>query len=400
MIKTKKYVGGLLPIIKNVKNLINQKESLMNELSKEEIERMWNEMATIDSISLQLDRIIELLELSNEKSDLIYNKIGTGSGGDNNPDVPTIDPIEVSPEGALSNWNYVLDPTTQSVEINEYKTAATDENVAVYANYMQDGIRYKTKLGSNFKFTDNTNVKTISFSNNLDGSNITSMDSMFKGCTNLVSVTFGKVFKYANITSMSNMFDGCINIQNIDIENINTSNLINMSSMFANSNILNINEILKNIDTSKVTDMSKTFLRYKGRLDITDFNTSAVKNMNQMFYSCSNDIIGLENLDTSNVSDMSDMFNSCSSLTSLNLSSWNVSKVTNMRAMFNGCSNLTSLNINGWDISNCMNLGLLFRFCSKLTEILVSRDKWVISEGCDTSLMFNGCGCSEVTYVD
>ena len=46
-------------------------------------------------------------------------------------------------------------------------------------------------------------------------------------------------------------------------------------------------------------------------------------------------------LDTSKVIDMLNMFNGCSSLTSLDLSSFDTSNVTNMNNMFNGCSSLT-----------------------------------------------------------
>src|SRR5574340_1254225 len=46
------------------------------------------------------------------------------------------------------------------------------------------------------------------------------------------------------------------------------------------------------------------------------------------------EIVGLEELDTSDVTEMSAMFKSCSSLKSLDLSSFNTSKVTTMRDIF------------------------------------------------------------------
>jgi surface protein len=56
-------------------------------------------------------------------------------------------------------------------------------------------------------------------------------------------------------------------------------------------------------------------------------------------------ITGLNYLNTSEVTNMENMFNDCSSLTSLDLSSFNTSKVTNMSGMFRDCSDLTSLAI-------------------------------------------------------
>ena len=53
-------------------------------------------------------------------------------------------------------------------------------------------------------------------------------------------------------------------------------------------------------------------------------------------------IEGLEHLNTSQVTDMSFMFRGCSSLISLDLSSFNTSEVTSMESMFRGCSSLLS----------------------------------------------------------
>ena len=48
---------------------------------------------------------------------------------------------------------------------------------------------------------------------------------------------------------------------------------------------------------------------------------------------------------TTGVTDMSSMFADCSSLTSLNLSSFDTSSVTNMSAMFAATSNLASITV-------------------------------------------------------
>lgn len=55
---------------------------------------------------------------------------------------------------------------------------------------------------------------------------------------------------------------------------------------------------------------------------------------------------------TSNVTDMSSMFYGASSLTSLNLSSFDTSNVTHMDYMFYGASLLTSLDLTNWDTTN------------------------------------------------
>ena len=50
------------------------------------------------------------------------------------------------------------------------------------------------------------------------------------------------------------------------------------------------------------------------------------------------------------------MFNKCSSLTSLNLSNFNTNNVTNMDSMFNKCSSLTSLNLSNFNTNNVTNM--------------------------------------------
>lgn len=42
----------------------------------------------------------------------------------------------------------------------------------------------------------------------------------------------------------------------------------------------------------------------------------------------------------------------------------------------------------------------MFYKCSNLASIYVTRNKWIIKNGCNTSNMFINCGVSEVTYKD
>ena len=64
------------------------------------------------------------------------------------------------------------------------------------------------------------------------------------------------------------------------------------------------------------------------------------------------------------------MFYYCSSLTNLDLSSFNTSKVTNMYCMFSDCSSLTSLDLSSFDTSNVTNMDHMFWYCSKLTTTI------------------------------
>ena len=81
-------------------------------------------------------------------------------------------------------------------------------------------------------------------------------------------------------------------------------------------------------------------------LDLSSFDTSNVTDMSNIFSNCSSLInLDLSDFDTSKVTDMSDMFSNCSSLTSLDLSSFDTLKVTKMSDMFSNCSSLANLDI-------------------------------------------------------
>ena len=54
------------------------------------------------------------------------------------------------------------------------------------------------------------------------------------------------------------------------------------------------------------------------------------------------------------------MFSDCSSLTALDLSSFDTSKVTNMRRMFSDCSSLTTLDLSNFDTSKVKDMGACF----------------------------------------
>ncbi len=58
------------------------------------------------------------------------------------------------------------------------------------------------------------------------------------------------------------------------------------------------------------------------------------------------DIVGIENLNTSEVTSMNCMFTSCSSLTSIDISTFDISKVIDVFGMFSACTNLSTIYCN------------------------------------------------------
>ena len=89
-------------------------------------------------------------------------------------------------------------------------------------------------------------------------------------------------------------------------------------------NSYNVIELdLSKYDTSKVTNMREMFMGCKKlkRLDISNFNTTAVTSMNRT----------------------GGMFQECDSLVELDLSSFDTSSITSTQNMFKGCDNLKTI---------------------------------------------------------
>ena len=85
-------------------------------------------------------------------------------------------------------------------------------------------------------------------------------------------------------------------------------------------------------------------------------------------------IILKKNLECSNY-----MFSNCSSLTSLNLSNFNTNNVTNMDSMFYYCSSLTSLNLSNFNTNNVTDMAVMFYESEKLNKNgIITKDKKIL----------------------
>ena len=180
------------------------------------------------------------------------------------------------------------------------------------------------------------------------------------------------------------------NILEIDLSNFDTSEVTNMSNMFYGmSNLTTLN--VSHFNTSKVTDMSLMFhdVRNLTSLNLSNFDTSEVTNMSNMFYGMSNlTTLNLSNFDTSKVTSMGLMFYGMSNVTALDLSNFDTSKVTNMGNMFYGMSNLTTLNLSSFNTSEVTNMGFMFYGIPNLTSLDLSN--FDTSKTTKMSFMFYG----------
>ena len=226
--------------------------------------------------------------------------------------------------------------------------------------------------------------------------NTYSLDLAFNNST-IKSFDCLKLNDTSNVRMASHCFDWCENLTNIN--KIDTSNMKNMEGMFYGCTL--ISDEVENFNVTNSKNIASMFTSCNfstNSLDLSNWNTSNICNMNELFKGCSGlTSLNLSGWGTSNVYDMNYMFAYCSNLTSLDLSDWDVSKVTNMENMFAYCSNLTSLDLSDWDVSNVKYMDGMFNVCSGLTSLDLSN--WDVSNVYEMNNLFASCSSLETLNV-
>lgn len=135
-------------------------------------------------------------------------------------------------------------------------------------------------------------------------------------------------------------------------------------------------EHLDYLNTSEVEYMNSMFTKCTSleTLDLSSFNMEKVTDMQTMFEGSTN--LRTINLPKgfigSNVTDLNGMFRGCVSLTELDLSGSNAEKVKNMGSMFYGCVALSNLNLSGFKTGSLTEMRYLFFSCQLLESLDLS----------------------------
>jgi surface protein len=207
-----------------------------------------------------------------------------------------------------------------------------------------------------------------------------------------IEIKSGASYLFYNSTGYSNIskYIKKMTVNGEEVEISNAPNLPNDS----NTVVVHFNKFNENISLYYLFYNNK----YITSIDLSNFDTSKITSMSEMFSSCSSlTYLNLSNLNTSNVTNMSWMFSNCSKLTSLDVSSFNTNKVKDMERMFYGCSQLKSLDISNFDISSVTSMRLIFSDCSSLTSLTVNTDVTSISS---SSNMFYNVTTSGTLYTN
>ena len=196
-------------------------------------------------------------------------------------------------------------------------------------------------------------VKAMPGSGTFNGFNVS---QYYNNSSNLLFVR-----QWGNIawTSMEGAFWGCYNMDVTATDVPDLSLVKSMKNMFASCSNLTGNSSFSNWNTSGVEDMSNMFQSAsKFNQNINNWNTQNVRNMSYMFTSTQLFNQPLNNWNTSNVSDMSYMFSNTYSFNQ-NIDSWNTANVTTMKSMF-GLATFFNQPLNSWDMSSVEDISEMF----------------------------------------
>ena len=145
---------------------------------------------------------------------------------------------------------------------------------------------------------------------------------------------------------MGSMFQMCKELEYLDLSNFNTSNVITMGDMFNKCHKLKEIKGINKLITNQVIDMKRMFhecyeLKF---LDLSNFDTSKVTNMEGMFKKCHKlkEIKGLNSFVTNKVNNMRGMFQECGELEYLDLSNFDTKNVEDIKDIFSECLSLKS----------------------------------------------------------
>ena len=277
--------------------------------------------------------------------------------------------------------------------------------------------------------------------------NVENMGSMFLGCSSLTSLDLID-FNTAKVTNMSGMFYGCSSLKTIycnDTWSCGFSTLMFtdctslVGAIAYDSSKKNVSyanpetgyftkveacpyAVLSNNNTTLTFYYDKLKIRRAG-MDVGPFTYSGEAGWDDQrasiqvvvfdksladhegltstaywFSGCSalGVVKGMEHLNTADVTNMTCMFSECSSLKSLNVTSWKTAKVTDMSYLFYRCSKLGSIKVSYFNTANVEDMSYMFYGCSLLTSLDLK--KFSTAKVTNMSDMFFNCSGLKTIY--
>jgi surface protein len=299
--------------------------------------------------------------------------------------------------------NIPQDKINMSVFVNNTKIKDLKENETeiffenIYNNKIK--IKYSGKLTNLFSlFSNLINLEVINL-NEMDTSEVRTMEKMFYGCTSLKSVTMNYI-KTPNLENSNSMFENCEKLEKIYMKNFDTKNIVSSKSMFEDCKQLNKIYIDNYFDLTKCEDASDMFngcnslkeiyLKNNGEKSVP-INIKSIFNENYAL-----ERIYLNKFDKKIIIDISSAFNNCRNLKSIDLSKFDTGQVTSIHSIFSNCYNLVSIDITQLNLSNTNSFSYAFRNCTSLQSLDLSNFNTNKAE----SMTGTFYGCSSLISAD
>ena len=303
-------------IIEKVKNIVDEKEKIINNKIIEKENEIKKDIQNLNDIKNKLsenqlrNNYIEMLVKIGEEDinkDIrlfgqaqIYKYICNFEPDD----IETIiDGKNVSIKYKNIHKDFKYDEKSKNCEQAQSDGHTLNTEYYFYWNFDKSGehtvkIIFKKKLiSSEGLFYDCNNLYKIDCSN-FDCSQVNNCSYMFYSCTSLIEINLGKL-DFRLSTNFSYMFQYCADLENIDVSNFNTENAIIFRCMF--SYCLKLKEI-----------------------NVSKFKTKLCQNIDGMFRECkSMESIDMLGWDTSNLQNIDFLFYNCSSLKKIKINLYN-----------------------------------------------------------------------------
>ena len=256
-----------------------------------------------------------------------------------------------------------------------------------------------TNMG--YMFYNCSNLTSLDLSG-FDTQKVSEMNYMFLGCSKLTTIFVSDKFVVENVTQSDNMFSYCDKLSgaisydyqktNKEYANCTTGYFTNiadkdyfMHHAVYNSDAKSLtfkygnkNRVADGITTYEL-NTGNTEPGWKEKTDIEvvtfeeSFKDARPKSCHAWLKGLSSlsAINNIEYLNTEECTDMAEMFSGCSTITKLDLRTFDTRKVTDMSAMFSGCGSLTKIDVTGlFDVANVTSSEGMFTGCTSLKGVI------------------------------
>ncbi|MDD7028636.1 MAG: BspA family leucine-rich repeat surface protein, partial [Prevotellaceae bacterium] len=250
-------------------------------------------------------------------------------------------------------------------------------------------------------FYNCSNLTSLDLSG-FDTQRVSEMNSMFFGCSKLTTIFVSDKFVVENVTQSDNMFSFCDKLSgaisydyqktNKEYANCTTGYFTNiedkdyfMHHAVYNSGAKSLtfkygnkNRVADGITTYELnTGNTEPGWKEKTDIEVVTFEESFKDARPESCHawlkglSSLSAINNIEYLNTEECTDMAEMFSGCSTITKLDLRTFDTRKVTDMSAMFSGCGSLTKIDVTGlFDVANVTSSEGMFTGCTRLKGVI------------------------------